>query len=178
MSILKRKIVFSLDTAAVDHRADFEHCPSCDKKFSGEKWDAQATALVLGIVHGKHGSLAVVSECPACFEKSWVHQCFSTFRITDDFPSDWKDVAAKEEACRHLEALRTFCDSQCSRCAHLRKLECETLPIVECAFGKKGEHEKCSPNQKFYYHRCFTETACPAFAPRANNLPVPTGPTV
>lgn len=160
---LKLKVVRSFDPQAVDHRADFMHCPSCGTKHEPEIWDANAAKLILEIVHGKHGSLTIVSECPKCFEPSWVHTPFSAFGEWGEewVPDNWKKAAAEEHTRRHVRSVHRFADSLCAKCVHLRSLVCDTLPVVHCTLG-----EPPPTDGKVYLHSCFTETECPAFQAR------------
>jgi hypothetical protein len=155
------RIVRSFDTAAVWHRAGITSCPHCDH--NADDWEKTATTLVLATIHGKHGSVVVVNECPKCFEKSWVHQPFSFFdKWTDGYSEEWKAAANAEYAKRHLAAVTTFADSLCARCSHLRSLKCDTLPIVECTKGNPAPIE----GRKEYLHGSFTEKVCDKFLVR------------
>ena len=133
-----KSIVRSMDLTAIPHRADFTSCPceGCDARFDFEVWDKHAVMLVLDPVRGKHGSVVLVSECPTCFGRSWVHCSFDAFLWDETQPKAWRSAVAKERGVRHLSAVHTFADSLCARCQCLRTLECDTLPIVHCTMGK------------------------------------------
>ena len=177
---MKRKIVRSVDLERISHRAGITNCPHCDfDKQDSDPWAKNAIVLMLDTAYGKHGSVVVVSECPKCCKKSWVHQPFSFFNDwSDHYPEDWKAAAQAEFTRRHCEAVSRFADSLCAKCQHLRRLECETLPIVSCTYGAPvGEDAdtwrtatgRWSPpiaDRKAYLHSCFTETECPKFKPR------------
>ena len=165
---MKTNIVRSLPDGIL-HRAGITSCPHCgfissrgDIARSCDVWAEKAKTLVLDTVHGKHGSVAVVSECPECFELSWVHQPFSFFsEWMDIYSVAWKRAANAEHTRRHMDAVHTFADSLCAKCQHLRSLECDTLPIVQCTFGTLpvvGREE--------FLHNSFTETECPQFLAR------------
>lgn len=154
-----RKIISEMDHS-ITHRAGVWTCPHCDYQednYSVGKWEKGALTLVLAIVHGKHGSVVVISECPKCFKKSWVHAEFSRFEEwSNTYPKEWKEAAIKERDRRHIASLIRFTDSLCARCRHLRRLECNTIPIVDCTYGRESER----------LHHCFAETKCKAFALR------------
>lgn len=157
------KIVRSFAPASIRHRAGITTCPYCNH--NADDWAKTATTLVLATVHGKHGSVVVVNECPECFQKSWVHQPFSFFAsYSDDYTEEWKSAANEERGKRHLEAVTTFADSLCAGCAHLRSLECDTLPIVHCTKGDPVPIE----GRKARLHSCFTELECGRFLARKN----------
>ncbi len=160
-----KKIISSLPDG-IYHRVGITHCPHCDEKFEHEEWCKTAIAIVTDVVHGKHGSIAVVNECPKCFEKSWVHESDSAFHAYMNwYPKEWTEVAEKVYAARHLAALRRYNDSLCATCEHLRALECKTLPITRCTYGK-NENTILPGERKFYYHSCFTTQKCPAYKKR------------
>lgn len=161
------KCVHSWDPSSVRHRIGVTRCPHCDH--DSDEWEKSAVLLVLCEVHGKHGYVVVVNECPKCFEKSWVHQPFTWFQdYHDEYPEEWKTAAQKEYTRRHVAAVSKFADSLCAKCAHLRKLECETLPIIKCTYGE-DEEAKLPVGRKFYYHSCFTTSECPAFTARVSH---------
>lgn len=156
----KCKIVQGLP-AGIAHRVGVDSCPHCGKGFNYDlgPWEKSATHVVLDIVHGKHGSIAVVSECPECFEKSWLHFTSSSFGdFANEFTEEIRLAARKELDRRHLGAVVTFVNSLCAGCKHLRKLECDTLPIVRCTYGQERKDD--------YLHSSFTETNCPKFEAR------------
>jgi hypothetical protein len=161
----KRKIVSSLPKGIL-HRGGIWTCPHCDWQapdHSTAPWAKAAVMLVTDIVHGKHGSIVYVSECPGCFKKSWVHVDLSTMGSTwnDDFPAEWNKKAKEVRAARHLAAMQLFMRSQCSKCRWLRKFECDTLPIVECTYG---------PGEPDHLRSSFTDTECTQFTPLDDNL--------
>lgn len=152
---LKRRVVSSLDPS-IEHRGGITRCPHCDH--DSDDWERTAVVLVTSTVFGKHGSLAVVNECPKCFEKSWIHQPFSFFEALHEmYPKDWMKAADAEHTKRHVAAVSEFADSLCAKCKHLRALECDTLPIVRCTYGVPSAT---------YLHSCFTETECQKFTAR------------
>lgn len=145
-----RKVVQSLP-AGIAHRMGVTSCPHCDHNdMDYTSWHKGAVMLVTEIVQGKHGSMAVVSECEKCFEKSWVHEMFSAFRCYDEYDAEWKAVAEKVENARHLAALHEFCDSLCVSCVHLRGLEGDTLCWKTCTMGR-DDKTILPAGRKFYY---------------------------
>lgn len=161
----KAKKVLSQLPNNVEHRVGVTSCPHCDHNDNDyDSWHAGALAIVTEIVHGKHGSMAVISECPKCFKKSWVHEAFSAFSYTDAY-AEWKELAAKTEAERHRKGLIVFCDSLCVRCVHLRGFEGDTLCWKKCTMGK-DDAIKLPPGHTFYYQMGNPVTECDKFEER------------
>jgi hypothetical protein len=160
-----KRVTKSFDQRTCGHRADFEHCPSCDARFDDQTWDEAAVIMSLEVTGGKHGSVVIVSECPKCFEKSWVHNTFCSLSCGVTFPEHWRKAAAEEHTRRHTAAVHVFTDSLCAQCAHLRKLECDTLPLVDCTDGK-DEHAKLPPGRELHLRHSFSEAACTNFKQR------------
>ncbi len=146
------------------HRAGIWVCPHCDWQDEGDNklsaFDKFICAVVLETVHGKHGSVVTVSECPKCHKKSWVHAAFHSFSEWSDHTPEVKMAVKEEHARRHTQAVSRFADSLCAKCVYLRKLECDTLPIVSCTHGKTKEQTDR------YMPSCFTETECKDFLAR------------
>lgn len=136
---MKKTIVSTFTSRCGDHRANFENCPACDHKIDSRKWTANhSCTLVVAEVAGKHGSVVVVSECPKCFKKSWIHQDFAFFSDWhEEYPYNWRDAATKEHERRHRATLESFCKSQCANCQHIRSLEIDTSAIVHCTKGRE-----------------------------------------
>ena len=157
-----------MDLERIAHRAGITACPHCDfdadrEHTDGDVWAKTAMVLILDTVQGKHGSVVVVNECLKCFKKSWVHQPFSFFAdYHDGYSAEWKEAADAEHTRRHVESVSRFADSLCAKCAHLRSLECDTLPIVECTYGAPPP----VAGRKQYLHSSFTEIECPKFVAR------------
>ena len=157
-----RRIVSSTDTAKLRHRGTFTDCPYCSHRMEMEGWEKLADTLVIEEVHGKHGSVVVVAECPSCFKRSWVHQPFQFFeKWHDAYPPEWKAAAMAEHSRRHMHAVHEFADSLCAKCIHLRSLEIDTLEIIECTMG----NELSTPPPRLHHH--FGETECAEFKARA-----------
>jgi hypothetical protein len=160
-----KKVVASLPPG-IDHRRGVTSCPHCDFNDNDyTAWHVGAVILVTEIVHGKHGSMAVVAECPECFKKSWVHESFSAFSCYDEYPEDWKRIAKQTEDSRHEVALKEFCDSLCVSCKHLRGLEANTLCWKKCTMGK-DDKAKLPEGRTFYYHTGPGQQECAEYVKR------------
>lgn len=132
-------------------------CPFCDfdARDDMEVWDRQATRLILEPKVWKPGCLAFFSECPQCFEESWVHVELRSFLVLHQtFPADWRRKGkalyrqAMADAQKELEA------SLCFRCVHNEKLYIDyCYPISKC---KDGE----------WTHNGHAETECDHFQER------------
>lgn len=154
-----KRIASSLPSGIL-HRVGVWKCPHCDWQDADHAvapWERAGILLVTDIVHGKHGEIAYVSECPSCFKKSWIHVGLdhASSKWNEDFPEEWRKKAAEVRDQRHLSAMRTFMASQCARCVHLKEFECRTLPIVKCNLGQPSD----------YLHTCFSRTDCNSFGP-------------
>jgi hypothetical protein len=93
-----RRIVQTGDDRQQNHRADLQHCPSCDHKTETDKWDEAGVTLILEPRCYKAGCVTVMSECPKCFELSWIHQRMDGFQWNHAWPSNWKKAVKKREA--------------------------------------------------------------------------------
>ena len=143
----KKKIVgYSLDVLqGVRHRAGIFECPHCDHEPKSHRgWVDQALRLCLAIVDGKHGSAAVVSECPKCFKLSWVHQDLERMREYSGYPVAWERAAEEERARRHVEALRHWAAGICARCRHLTDGEVTTSDRRTCKIGFGSAVTECN----------------------------------
>lgn len=140
---VQKKIVTSGADVGLGHREDFETCPDCNHRMKSEEWDKTALVLVLEPRIWKSSAVAVVSECPKCFEKSWVHARMDGFRWNDAFPQDWKDrVKALEESTR-LAALRDWGASLCWNCKHLESGKIDFHAWRHCKRGSGPALKEC-----------------------------------
>jgi hypothetical protein len=159
-----KKVVQSLPTG-VAHRRGVTFCPHCDYNDNEyASWHDGALMLVREIVFGKHGSVAVVAECPKCFKKSWVHESFSAFAVYDEY-KEWHDVVEQIHAARHETALKRFCDSLCVSCVHLRGMKGDTLCWKKCTMGK-DDKAVLPAGRKFYYDEGRPQQKCDAYLKR------------
>lgn len=76
-------------------------CPFCgyDPGIDDWKvWEENATKLVLEPKIWKYRHVVVFSECPKCFEESWLHYKASMIAIKDmyiEFPDEWRTAIKK-----------------------------------------------------------------------------------
>lgn len=140
---VERRIVTRGCDSHVDHRSDFTSCPSCDHQMDNDGWEKAAVELVLDPAVYKSGSVAVVSECPKCFAKSWVHERMYSFDFSDHWPDDWKKAVKQREASVRLVALREWGGAICHRCAHLKSGTVEYHAWRECVAGLGPAMREC-----------------------------------
>ena len=132
----ERRISLSADDCHYRiHREDFETCPHCREKFDVEEWKKTAHTLILPIVNGCHEYIAIVSGCPKCFEKSWVHHHLIQVRIASEkkvFPAEWAKAAVEEITRRKQAAQKAWESGLCKSCVNLKSFEITTLAHREC----------------------------------------------
>lgn len=116
----KKRIVQTGTDAYESHRGDFKTCPHCGHEMENKDWETAATTLVLSPRCYKAGYVAVTSECPKCYESSWVHESMTSFRWSD-WPEAWKEAVGNLEEATKLSALREWGASICHRCQHLKE---------------------------------------------------------
>jgi hypothetical protein len=117
------------------HRADFRHCPHCEEPTPTEEWFKYVHIVVIGEVHGKHPSGALVSECPKCFKKSWVHRDLALLEYEGHLDANAKYAAKEELARRQLVALRLWGAGLCWNCTHLKSGSVSTATHRTCKRG-------------------------------------------
>ena len=126
-----------------DHRADFETCPSCGHSMTHAQWKRAAHTLCLRPACQKSGNVSVVSECPKCFENTWVHEPMGCFSY-GGWPKKWSEAVERESERVKLQALRDWAASLCGRCAKLTggKVEYSTYCYCDGRMGP-AELEEC-----------------------------------
>ena len=136
--MIRPKITHSFDAARYSHRAGVTDCPHCGAQFDYEKWRGNALTLALCEVHGRHGAAVVVSECPKCFKKSWIHTDLDGFFDFQNWPEGWVEAAREERARRCIAAIRALGRSLCWRCRFLTDGSVSTVTRINCSFGGTG----------------------------------------
>lgn len=119
------------------HRGDFETCPHCGHKLETANWSALAHILVLRPERYRKGCAATVSECPKCFESSWVHTNLDGIddNIDDAFSEEWVGAAKEESAAQKLQALRDWGASLCWKCSLLTSATTGHMAYRYCKRG-------------------------------------------
>ena len=140
---MKREIHRSGTEDYRDHRADFQTCPHCDYKMDTQKWARTAHILILEPHNFKAGSIAIVTECPNCYEDSWVHQPMDSFEYADRFPMKWKEAVHKQEKKVRLQALRDWAAGLCGRCKDLQEGSVSYTTRRACPLGFGGVETEC-----------------------------------
>jgi hypothetical protein len=108
-----------------------------------DQWDQAAVVLVLEPCYYKSGSVSVVSECPKCFEKSWVHHGMSGFKWNDAFPKAWKERVERLEKDTKLKAFREWGAGLCWSCKHLKEATVEYHSWRSCIIGTGPSCTEC-----------------------------------
>lgn len=92
-------------------------CPFCrfDARDDMEAWERNATKLILEPKIWKPGCIAFFSECPECFENSWIHIELRSFQWGyQSLPANWRKKGkalfkqAMDNAQKELEASLCF----------------------------------------------------------------------
>jgi hypothetical protein len=107
---------------------------------SGE-WDKVATTLILNPRNYKAGSVAILSECPKCFEESWVHHPMDSFDW-GEYPKAWKECVKKLEKEVKLQAVREWGKCLCHKCSNLKEAKIE----YNCRISCSGDYGSISCN--------------------------------
>lgn len=137
----KVKIISFFDPGQYPHRYDFDTCPHCDKVYDHLKeWLSNRTELCTGIVDQKTDSGVVVSECPSCFEKSWVHY---DLRNTYRFTEVEQEASTKAWNNRHLSAIRELDGALCISCSRIESLKVDTKTWRNCYAGCGRVETEC-----------------------------------
>lgn len=149
----KKRLVTSGADSGIAHRAGITDCPHCKfepgRTDDGDKlWDKAGHTLVLQPRVYKSGCVVVVSECPKCFESSWVHIRMSGFDWNDCWPKKWKEAVAKEDVRVRLEAAREWPTGLCWRCKHLTSATIEYHAWRHCIVGSGSTRTKCEKFQQ------------------------------
>jgi hypothetical protein len=119
-----------------------------------DKWDEAGVTLILEPGCYKAGCVTVISECPKCFELSWIHERMNGFQWNDAWPADWKEAVKKREASVKLEALRKWGAGICHNCRNLEEGSVEYHAWRTCIKGSGPAEQTCdkyaalnSPNE-------------------------------
>lgn len=140
---MKKRIVTSSSDNHLNHRGDFETCPHCDKKFKSDIWDKAAHTLIRAPHCYKSGCVAIMSECPKCFENSWVHHKVDMFEYDDAWPQKWKEKATLIGDMWKLAAVRALANSLCGKCVHLTSCSVEFHAYRQCKKGMGCVETEC-----------------------------------
>ena len=129
------------------HRGDFETCPHCGHVMPARRWERAAHMLCLQPRLYKKGCASILSECPKCFEMSWVHIALDDideFRSRPGFPKAWIRAAKKESAAQKLAALREWGASLCWQCSQLESGTVTHHAYRTCQAGMGPARIECS----------------------------------
>jgi hypothetical protein len=123
-----------------DHRGDFETCPHCRCHMAHDEWQKHTIEFTTAEVQGKHGSGAIIAECPKCFQKSWVHV---ELGYTSHLPKEIEEAAEREHLRRKLAASREWGASLCWKCKHLKEPHISTHAWRDCIRGLGPAEKEC-----------------------------------
>ena len=132
--VVLRRIVSSFDERQSNHRGDFETCPHCYYEMEPVEWEKAATILILEPRMFRAGSIAIMTECPQCFEASWVHERYSAFHF-GEWPDGWQQAVKRIEDANKLKALRDWGKGICHQCRHLESGTVEFHAWRHCVKG-------------------------------------------
>lgn len=142
-----KRIVNSSADAHIRHRETLHSCPYCDhippKPY--EWWDKNAETLVLYPAHVKVGHVALITECPKCFEKSWAHEAMHNFQPYKDYiwPVEWIRKVGEIYAKIRLDALRAWAFGLCGRCHLLDNGSVDEHAWRNCVKGSGPPQTEC-----------------------------------
>jgi len=134
------------DYGWTNHRADFRTCPSCDHFMDYQKWfDESAVSMTTSIVFGKHGSAAILSECPKCGASSWVHYPLDSITPHSPYkwPKNWISRAKVALKRRREKALMNWEQGLCKSCKHLESSNITTHAWRNCIVGSGPAETEC-----------------------------------
>ena len=137
-----KRILTHGDETPREHRGDYETCLHCSFHQSAGKWDKLAHTLTLQPRMCRKGCGSISSECPDCFESSWVHIRLDDI---DYFPAsaDWKRAAEKESAAQKLAALREWGAGLCWQCTELESGTVNHGTYRVCSIGMGPTTKTC-----------------------------------
>lgn len=142
----KVEIISFFDFQQHPHRQDFDTCPHCGKEFNhNEVWLKHRTAICTGIVQQKTDDGVVISECPSCFEKSWVHY---GLRHTYQFTEAEQKASTKAWNDRHLSAIKELYGALCVSCSRIESLQVGTKTWRNCYAGCGRVVTECNSYKK------------------------------
>ena len=154
----KRKIVNDGQDRSENHRSDFETCPDCGHSMPWREWNETATTLILNPYCSKSGHVAVMSECPKCFEPSWVHVAMGGWEYRfEQWPNKWVEVVDELENAVKLQAVRDCAFSLCGKCVKLTSMTVKHSAYRHCEIGMGPVRSECE---------LFVEISQPLRSPR------------
>ena len=138
-----KRIVQSGSDRLGNYRVSHLDCPHCDYSMKFEDWRKAATTLILNPRIQKTGNVAVMSECPKCFEGSWTHYSYDYFHGFSTWSEKWKKVVQKIEAEVKLKALRDWAKGLCGKCALLKSGSVSCTTNRHCEIGSGPVRFEC-----------------------------------
>lgn len=142
------KIVTTGKDSYENHRGDFTTCPHCDVRYEYSIWEKNTHTLVLNPRCYKAGSVALLSECPACFKSSWVHENISLFGLSETWPKKWIERVDELGKQLKISAARKWAKSLCVNCKHLTEIKIEYSEYRHCKRGCGPTETECDTYEK------------------------------
>ena len=106
------------------HRPGFDTCPECGKRSKYEDW--RKPKYVGHVIldpqkYSKRSSCIVISYCPKCGERSWVHEELEMSSLYSDtaFNKIVRKKLQKEKIRRIRLAVTQMAESPCMTCPHV-----------------------------------------------------------
>jgi hypothetical protein len=151
MAIKLHKSDTSFQMYINDHRGAIVKCPHCNKNISHSDWfePDNIKEIFLRSKYNKSNTAIVISECPACFESSWIHKKLSDLAktLTCRGCRDLADAINDEIHHRKEKHKNSWDESDCRRCQHLMAYDTSSSHVKrECRYGRGLIVLKC---QKF-----------------------------
>lgn len=92
----------------------------------------------------KNGHVAVMAECPKCFENSWHHYEMRGFNWGHEgWPKVWREAVLKLRTFQTSNAQLEWQTSLCANCKKLEKGEVDTHAWRSCEIGSGPAEAKC-----------------------------------
>lgn len=133
------------------HRAGITDCPECGIRSSNEQW-SKAKNIEYVILdpqrHSKHSSCIVISFCPKCAERSWIHEDLDSGSMSwcnGGFTKPVQKKMQKEKVRRVRAAINVMATSPCLSCKHVTDLSfsCLTFQVIRQRGGRKISGRPC-----------------------------------
>lgn len=120
------------------HLEDLQTCPHCDVQRELYDWHKHAVHLVLEPRVYKAGHVAVVMECPSCFNRCWLHCHMSRFAAHAEWPKNWVDAVKDKLQAVMDAAAREWQASLCRTCKRLEGTPSPYNNWRSCLHGGMG----------------------------------------
>lgn len=130
------------------HRGEVVICPLCNKNIGHQDWFNldSIKEIILKSSHNKSNTAIVISECPECFELSWIHKKLSELaKELSQNGLESLSMQVNEEIRSRKEKIKNIWqDSVCRNCQLLISVDTGVTPTGrECQYGRGRVLTKC-----------------------------------